>query len=211
MTVFSFFFVKFLDQQYLLPIRLWNWATQWCCWTFRNSWFDYQRICSTTQGRTQGIFSIFHPKSSKTKNIHKYSGFPSSSASPTSQDQIPFGISSPTGLLRCSISWKRSNFDRTRFVCYKCNKIWHFFSGCNWLIEILAKNSLTERSNVPERAWRDFRCYRTFRIFKNYDALIQSTCQMCLFSTLSGLPEPKPSQPLTRKCQAEIQTDNILN
>ena len=56
---------------------------------------------------------------------HKYSGFPSSSASPTSQDQIPFGISSPTGLLCCSISRKRSNFDRTRFLldnfCYKCN------------------------------------------------------------------------------------------
>ena len=74
MTVLSFFFVnwKFLDQQYLLPIRLWNWATQWCCWTSRNSWFDYQRICSTTQGRTQGNFSIFYPKNSKTINIQVF-------------------------------------------------------------------------------------------------------------------------------------------
>ena len=115
-------------------------------------------------------------------------GFPSSSAPPTSQNQIPFGISSPTGLLCRSISWKRSNSDRTRlFLTFSViNVIYVWFSGCYWSAEILAKNTLAERSYVPQRAWRDFRCYWTFRIFKNYDALIQSTCQMRFFATLSG-------------------------
>ena len=71
------------------------------------------------------------------------------------------------------------------------------FSGCHWSTEILAKNPLTERSYVPEWAWRNFRCYRTFRIFKNYDTLIQSTCQMRLFATLPGLPKAKISADIT--------------
>ena len=57
------------DQQYLLPIRIWDWATQRCCWAARNSLFNHQRIIFATQGRTQGWWPTFRSHNPKKRFI----------------------------------------------------------------------------------------------------------------------------------------------
>ena len=54
--------INYSDQQYLLPIYLWDWTTQWSCWATRNSWFYHQWFRTTSQRRAQGMT---HPKCPK--------------------------------------------------------------------------------------------------------------------------------------------------